>query len=104
MKEKPVDKIEDKVMEIGLFPCAGSKKYPKNHIYAVSEFLESGKQIQGIDFMSKEEAIKKYEPIGLKVIVTKSHGSCPECIISNYYPELKKEEILKKFFPNYKGR
>lgn len=95
---------QDKVVKVRLFPCVGSKVNRKNHIYCVDEFLASGKQIESIYFMSKKEARKKYKSLGLEaVVMKKGHKICLSCFTS-YIPELTREEVIKKFYLNYKGR
>jgi hypothetical protein len=91
---------KDPVIEIRLYPCAGSKINPKNHIYSVDEFYQSGKQIPSVEFMTIEQAKEKYRPLGLEILVTGSHGSCPDCIAQN--TGISREKAIKKYYPNYK--
>ena len=52
------------------------------------------KQIQAVDFMTIEQSREYYKSI--EVVVTESHGLCPECMRTNH-PNID----LKKIYPNY---
>src|SRR3989338_4018244 len=91
---------DDPVVKIKLFPCMGSRSNPANHIYAVDHIYGSGREIQSADFMTREEAEQKYRPLGMDVTVTRSHGSCPDCLAEQH--KTTRAEAIKKYYPNYR--
>lgn len=89
-----------KIQKVLLYPCAGSSVNLKNHIYAVDEVID-GQQIFAVDFMTIEQAKEHYK--GIEVVVTDSHGMCPDCACS-WHPQTTRDEVIKKFYPNYRGK
>ena len=51
--------------------------------------------------MTPEAAKEKFS--GLEIIMTEiSHRTCPDCAHTNFYPRLSEEEIISRFYPNYR--
>lgn len=95
---------QNRVVKVKLSPCIGSVANHKNHIYCIDEFLSSKRKIEDVDFMTGEEATKKYKPLGLEIVVLKkSQKICLDCFAS-HITELTRDEVRKRFYPNYRGR
>ncbi|MBR9702377.1 hypothetical protein GOV13_05650 [Candidatus Pacearchaeota archaeon] len=84
----------DKLVKIALFPCSGSANYPKNHIYVIDEFYESGKRIYSADYDTVEDTKEKYKESGVEIKVTESHDVCIDCQVQ--LRGISKEELMKK--------
>ena len=38
----------------------------------------------------------------LEIIITQNtHRTCPDCMCANFFPELGREKVINKFYPNY---
>ena len=92
---------KDRLIKIGLFPCIGTLNghNNKDHIYAVTEIFESGKHVEYAAFATVEDAKSKYSGLEIELI-GKNHRICPDCMHINHFPNLTKEEIIKRFYPN----
>ncbi|MBT4136258.1 hypothetical protein HOD75_02180 [archaeon] len=94
------EKPEGKIIRIDLHPCMGSTTNPHDHIYVVDEIYDSGK-IDGVDFMGVLQAVERYGAKGISVLVSQSHNICADCFAEPR--DMTREEVIKKYYPNYRG-
>ncbi len=102
-----MDITEGAIEEIVYTLCAGDgKEIPKDHLVIVNLGLDTGVQIDGIDFLPEEEADEKYQLFkvpGREIIPKRkinSHGQCLDCAASI---SGRNRNELMRYFPFYVG-